>query len=148
MAKREKLYEVAGDRQFRRQLRKLDNEVEDLKDFHTDLAELVMKQALIRVPVKSGTLRDTIRASGTKSKAVVRAGFAKVPYAGPVHFGWATRPAPFMGWRGGPIRPNPFLYDALDERRDEVIKAYEEKIEHLTKFGRVPSTMWEGGRRR
>tara|TARA_Y100001970_G_C13816930_1_gene642862 strand:+ start:252 stop:698 length:447 start_codon:yes stop_codon:yes gene_type:complete len=148
MAKKEKLYEVVGDRQFQRQLKRLDTLVDDLKEFHTDLGELVMREALTRVPVRSGDLRDTVRSSGTKTRATVRAGYKAVPYAGPVHWGWPTRPAPFMGWRGGPIRPNPFLYDALDDRRDEVIRAYEDKIEDLTKFGMVPSTMWEGGRRR
>jgi len=66
-------------------------------------------------------LAGSIRTTGTKTGGYVRAGSRKaVPYAGPVHFGWPTRPNPAKGWRGGPIRPNPFLYDALDARREQV----------------------------
>ena len=46
-----------------------------------------------------------------------------MPYAGPMHFGWRARA----------IDPNPFLYDALDERRDEVVAAYEKQTADLLK---------------
>ena len=145
MAKKEKIYEIVGDRQFQRQLKRLDTLVDDLKEFHTDLGELVMREALTRVPVRSGDLRDTVRSSGTKTRATVRAGYKAVPYAGPLHFGWPTRPAPALGWRGGPIRPNPFLYDALDDRRDEVIKAYDDKIEELAKMTTTERRLYNEG---
>ena len=44
-----------------------------------------------------------------------------VPYAGVIHFGWPRHN----------IEPQPFLYDALDRRSDEVIKLYEDRITDL-----------------
>lgn len=137
MAKPPKMYTLQGDRELKRQLSVLDAKFDDLKIFHQDLAELVMARALTRVPVRSGRLRETIRASGTKTAGRVRAGFKRVPYAGPVHFGWATRPNASRGIRGGPITPNPFLYEALDERRAQVLAAYRKKVnEYANDVGR------------
>ena len=137
MAKPPKMYTLQGDREFKRQLSILDAKFDDLKEFHQDLAELVMARALTRVPVRSGRLRETIRAAGTKTAGRVRAGFKRVPYAGPVHFGWATRPNPSRGIRGGPITPNPFLYEALDDRRAQILAAYRKKVdEYANDVGR------------
>jgi hypothetical protein len=51
----------------------------------------------------------------------VRAGRTSVPYAGPIHFGWPAHN----------IEPTPFLYDALDQRRSEVIDLYEQRVGDL-----------------
>ena len=43
------------------------------------------------VPVKTGRLKDTLRAGKGRTKAVVRMGGARVPYAGVIEYGWAAR---------------------------------------------------------
>jgi hypothetical protein len=123
--------EAQGMRQLRRRLSMLDKEFDDLKGLHQDLAEIVMNRALALAPVRTGRLKQSIRAAGTQTAGRVRAGFKRVPYAGPVHFGWATRPDAAKGWRGGPIHPNPFLYDALDERHNQVFETYFEGIKKI-----------------
>ncbi len=123
--------EVQGMRQLRKKLSMLDDDFEDLKNIHADVAQIVADRASQLAPVRSGLLKETIRASGTKTAGRVRAGFARVPYAGPIHFGWSTRPNEALGWRGGPIEPNPFLYDALDERHDDVFEEYFRQIKEL-----------------
>ena len=85
-----------------------------VKATNFDAAMLVAKAANAHVPVVSGKLARSIRASATTHTAVVRAGGAKVPYAAPIHWGWPKHN----------IHPNPFLYDALDERAVEVIALY------------------------
>lgn len=106
-------------RETRRALRRTGNDVRgDLKAVHAVGARLVEDQSRHEVPVQSGTLRDTLRSSGTQTKGIVRAGYASVPYAGPIHFGWAARG----------IAPQPFIYEAMDERRQEVIDAYENAV--------------------
>ena len=120
-----------GMRELRKNLSMLDDDFEDLKELHLDLAEMVADRAASLAPVRTGRLRQTIRASGTKTGGRVRAGFKRVPYAGPVHFGWATRPDAAKGWRGGPIHPNPFLYDALDQRRNQVFNAYFQGVKKI-----------------
>tara|TARA_R100001594_G_scaffold150381_1_gene211330 strand:+ start:2697 stop:3047 length:351 start_codon:yes stop_codon:yes gene_type:complete len=109
----------------------LDKEFDDLKGLHQDLAEIVMDRALALAPYRTGRLKQTIRASGTQTAGRVRAGFKRRPYIPAVHFGWATRPDAAKGWRGGPIHPNPFLYDALDERHNQVFETYFEGIKKI-----------------
>jgi hypothetical protein len=109
----------------------LDKEFDDLKWLHQDLAEIVANRAEALAPVRTGRLKQSIRAAGTKTAGRVRAGFKRVPWTGPVHFGWATRPDAAKGWRGGPIHPNPFLYDALDERHNQVFETYFEGIKKI-----------------
>jgi len=99
-----------------------------IRDAHKNAAEPVLEEALRLVPRRSGKLAGSLRAAGTLSGGRVSAGLARVPYAGPIHFGWPTRPNRSKGWRGGPIRPNPFLYDALDARRQQVLDVYETRV--------------------
>lgn len=118
---------ITGADEVRRQIRKMQDAVSktaaksELKTIHGDAASIVKQDALGRVPVKSGRLRESIRSSGTQKAGVVRAGFARVPYAGPIHFGWRKRN----------ISPQPFLYDAKDARRDEVVRSVEQGIDAL-----------------
>lgn len=106
--------EVEGGPEFRRAMRRLGADVGELKAVHRELAEDVASSAESLVPVLSGRLRDRIRPRATSRAATVTAGGRGVPYAGPIHFGWRERN----------IEPQPFLYDALDDRRDEVRAAY------------------------
>ena len=39
--------------------------------------------------------------------------------------------------QGGPIRPNPFLYDALDKRREEVANAFARYIDDIRRQNRL-----------
>jgi hypothetical protein len=106
---------VEGIDKLRRALVKLDDAAkEDFKAAGKTAAEIVERQARTEVPVRSGNLKNTIRSSGQQRGGVVSAGRAKVPYAGPIHFGWGRRR----------IHPNPFLYRAADKRVDEVTEAY------------------------
>jgi hypothetical protein len=114
---------VEGARELRKALRSVDGGTADLKAVHAEAAQIVERRAAQIVPKRSGDLGGTVRSSGTTTAGVVRAGFARVPYAGPIHFGWARRN----------ISPQPFLYDALDKRRAEVIEAYETQVAGLIK---------------
>jgi hypothetical protein len=113
--------EVEGGPQLRRAFKKLGDRASDLTQLHGDIGEIVEETAAELVPVASGTLRDSIRHTKRKTGATVLAGRRSVPYAGPIHFGWRARN----------IEPQPFLYDALDSRRDEIAKRYADGIGDL-----------------
>lgn len=72
-------------------------------------------------PVLSGRLSGTIRAGRGKTKAVVRAGGARAPYAGVIHYGWPERD----------IAPQPFLSAALQSERSDVFRALEEGLAEI-----------------
>lgn len=119
--------EVQGVTVIVRQLRKLDDGTkQEIKKAYIVSADIVYRNALPRVPVRSGRLKQTMRVTATTRSGAVRAGGKRAaPYAGPVHFGWPTRPNRAKSWYGGPITPNPFLYSALDARRSQVQEAFE-----------------------
>lgn len=118
--------EVQGVKVIQKRLRQMDDgTVAELKRVYFYSADLVAKNALPRIPRRTGRLASTLRVTATKRGGYVRMGGKRTaPYAGPIHFGWPNRPNLAKDWYGGPIRPNPFLYAALDARRDEVEDAF------------------------
>jgi HK97 gp10 family phage protein len=93
-----------------------------MKETHRKAGEIVAAAAKPLAPVRTGALATTITSSPTKYQGRVRIGRgASIPYAGPIHFGWPARR----------IKPQPFVYDALDERREEVLQAYETRMNDL-----------------
>lgn len=123
--------ELEGAAKLRRALKKAGHDLTELKAEHAKIAKLVAGRAAMRAPVKTGRLRESIRSSGTNAAAVVRAGRASVPYAGPIHWGWPSRPKPAKGWRGGPIKATPFIYDAADDTRQQWEHVYLAYLEHV-----------------
>ncbi len=118
---------VEGGRELRRAFREAGDDMSDLRELHKRLADDVADTAKTKTPIRSGRLQRSIRGSGTKTAARVRAGNNRksgptsVPYAGPIHFGW--------GARG--IRPQPFMYEALDDRRQQVIETYNRQVREI-----------------
>lgn len=116
--------EIEGLRDAQRTLRKASKASRDeMKETHRKAGELVIGAAIRYVPVITGRLLGSLKSVPTLRQGRVRVGSAAVPYAGPVHFGW-----PRMN-----IRPNPFIYDALDERTNAVRALYETRIDAINR---------------
>jgi hypothetical protein len=93
-----------------------------IRQANLDAAKKVAEGAKLEVPVRSGKLQRSIAARATQRAGSVKAGSpVRVPYAGPIHFGWLRHH----------IRPNPFLYRAVDKRIGEVFEAYQRQIEKV-----------------
>lgn len=74
-------------------------EVDDLKDAFAKISQEAASKAAEAAPRRTGRLAGDVRGNRAKSKAVVTAGRASVPYAGPINYGWPARgiePARFM----------------------------------------------------
>ena len=111
--------QIEGLKETQRALRDLGDDLKDgLKSTHKEAAEVIVEGSKRYVPVRSGKLATSIRAVATRTSGRVRAGSAAVPYAGPIHFGWPARR----------IKPQPFIYDAMDSRRGEVYDLYAQRI--------------------
>jgi hypothetical protein len=117
--------QVKGAKELRRAIKQAQSSdlKQALKQANRDAADMVAYEAQTIVPVLSGTLLESIRASGTQTAGIVRAGRASVVYAGVIHFGWPRHN----------IEPNPFLYEAADARLDEVIARYEEAVDAIAR---------------
>jgi len=92
---------------------------EDMKDLMFSLGLIVVQAA--NPPRLSGTLGQTLRAGRGKTKAVVRAGGARAPYAGVIHYGWPDRNIP----------ANEFLSEALNTTRARILSELDKGIGEL-----------------
>ena len=118
---------IEGLASVQRQLRKLSDDVDyqaaEFLAVNKAIASAVAGDSKAFVPVLSGALAASVREGATKKSARVKAGGRGVDYAGPIHFGWPDRR----------IKPQPFFYDAIDRRRDEIKERYEKLVDALIK---------------
>jgi len=116
--------EIVGLRETQKALKALgDATKKELKPTHLRAAQIVVNAATPNVPFRTGALGASMRAAATMTSGKVRLGNTKVPYAGAIHFGWPARH----------IAPQPFIYDTLDGRRDEIAALYRERIFQLVR---------------
>lgn len=71
-----------------RDMQALGVEVDDLKAAFGTIADRGAQLAASFAPRRTGKLAASIKPSKAKNKAIVRAGGARVPYAGAVNYGW------------------------------------------------------------
>jgi len=116
---------VTGLRETVRALERYGASTQDLKGAFGKIADLVARRGLGRVQRgETGRLAASIRPAKTKNKAVVRAGGARVPYAGVRHWGGQIPKGPLVvGSR--------FLADPADESTDESVRLLHEELKHL-----------------
>ena len=123
MAARQTGVKVTGAAELRRALRRMGDDLADLKAVHREASEMVAGEARSGAPVLTGRLRKTIRSGATKTRAYVSAGRKAVPYAAPIHFGWPARN----------IEAQPFLYDASDAKAEDVAALYIKRVDELVR---------------
>lgn len=114
---------VRGLRETARALQRAGAAGTDMRDAMRRLGGMVARAAAPRAPRVSGRLAGSVRGGGGKTKAVVRAGGARVPYAGVRHYGWPARniePAPFL--LDALQRERPRLYVELDRELDGILR--------------------------
>lgn len=111
--------EIEGLNKLLRAMEKLDDAAkDDLANAALKAGQPVLEEARATAPYLTGALSRSIRLVKTARGVKVRAGNKRVPYAMPIHFGWARHN----------IQPNKFLFRAVDRRADEVLAAYQEYI--------------------
>ncbi|MFJ2370879.1 hypothetical protein [Microbacterium sp. NPDC087665] len=110
---------VEGARRLRSTLRKAGDDLADMKKAHADAAGIAARASEALAPKRSNKLADTIRAAGTKTAGIIRAGFARVPYAGPIHWGWFARG----------IKPQPFLSKGAQDSEGRWVRVYQDYLE-------------------
>ncbi len=106
---------VEGLKLLTRNLRKVSTDyVKELKEIHKKVAEPVAVVAARNVRSRSGRLAASIKAGATQKGGHIQAGKMSVPYAAVNH--WGGYPGDYQG--------NPFLYDALKESEDSIMKQW------------------------
>lgn len=111
--------EVRGARELRASLRRAGRDTTELKAVHAQVGRIVVAAAT--APRRTGRLQASVRAGTAASSATVRAGGARVPYAGPIHWGWPARG----------IAARPFLTDAAQRTEPTWTEVYEREIDRI-----------------
>lgn len=116
---------IEGLREVNKALRDLgDDTKNEMKATHLEAARIVLPEAIRLAPMRTGQMAHSLVATATRTGGRITS--KGVPYVGPIHFGWPSRR----------IKPQPFVYEALDPRRDEVVDIYVKRMNHLIeKYG-------------
>jgi hypothetical protein len=113
---------VTGVRELVAKARKAGMDLSELNSLMHTLGQIVVQTA--HPPVgPTGRLARSVRAGAARTKAVVRAGGAAVPYAGPIHYGWPARN----------IQPQQFLLKALAQARPAVLAELDHEVGRIIK---------------
>lgn len=82
---------ITGLRETTRALESAGVDVEDLKNVMGQVAAEAATTMQAHTPTRSGALRASVRGNRAKAAAIVTIGRARVPYAGPIAYGWKRR---------------------------------------------------------
>lgn len=89
--------------------------LDDLSDAGRNTAGIVGSVASSRAPKRTGRLAGSRREVTDALTTAVTFGSEAVPYAPPIHWGWAARG----------IRPQPFAWDAVNQTEARWVREYE-----------------------
>lgn len=112
---------VEGGRQLRAALREAAGDLGDLRHANTQAAALVARAGAADAPRRSGLLAASVRPGASQSAAIVRAGSARVPYAGVIHYGWPARH----------IRAQPWLREDAERTQPTWLALYHRAIQAI-----------------
>ena len=112
---------VEGLSELVRALRAAENSLDDLKTANQTASRIVLDAARVAAPRRTGRLAASGRVNRAAKKANVMFGNARVPYAQPIHWGWAARD----------IEAQPFVTTAAERTRPAWVAAYEHELQQI-----------------
>jgi HK97 gp10 family phage protein len=119
---------VSGLRDLVRNMERAGVDAQDIKDVMEDAGTIVARRASWLAPRRTGAMANNVRVGKAKTKASIKVGSARVPYARYVYFG------KFNAAKGGLYqKKNPFLYEALKATRKEVFNKIEVGMQDILK---------------
>ncbi|GAA4155920.1 hypothetical protein GCM10022286_05560 [Gryllotalpicola daejeonensis] len=110
---------IEGLRDVQKALRNAGADLADMSDLMHSIGQIIVQDA--HVPVRSGRLARTLRAGKGKTKAVVKLGSARVPYAGIIEYGWPQRH----------IRTGDHLNGARERDRGRIFETFETGLQKI-----------------
>lgn len=113
--------QVEGAKTLRRTLKAAGTGLGDLKAAHAQAGAVVLPRARGSAPRRSGLLAGNVRASAGATALTLRAGGVRVPYAGPIHWGWKKRN----------IAAQPFIAEAVEQTQPAIVRVYEAAVNRI-----------------
>lgn len=122
--------QVIGAKQLRKSLKAAGEDLTDLKAAHRQAAEIAAKASAALTPVgRTGQLRRSVRASGTTTAGIIRAGKKSVPYANAIHWGRKWWPNKQTSQHLAPFWGRPFLSNGAQNSEGQWLPIYERTVE-------------------
>lgn len=112
---------IRGLREVTRSLNQYAGAVDDMKEANSKISAKVAQDAVSLSPKKSGNLARSIKGNRAKEKVQIKAGGARVPYAGVIEYGWPARN----------IEAQPYLRKAAYTNIRYVIEQFDSNLESL-----------------
>lgn len=112
---------VKGLREVTRSLQQYAGAVDDLKDANAKIGSKVAQTAIATTPKLTGRLASTVKSNRAQRRVQLKAGGARVPYAGVIEYGYPARG----------IEAQPFLRRAIWTDRQYVVQQYAANLEAL-----------------
>lgn len=112
---------VKGAKQLRKSMKTAGIDMQELKDAHRLVATTVATRGRTQAPVKTGALARSVRPGATVRAAIIRAGYKRIPYAGPIHWGWPKRNIPAQPW----------LYAAAVDSEPAWVQVYTDAVDEI-----------------
>ncbi len=116
--------EVRGAKQLRREFKKVGGDMSEFTLMHREIAAKVVAKAKPRIPEKTGALRKTMKGKGTQSRASIKWGKDKLPYAAIVEFGGYPKGRPF-------IKAGRHVFPAIRRMHPQIINDYREHTDRI-----------------
>lgn len=122
--------QVIGARQLRQSMKKAGEDLTDLKAAHREAAEIAARASAALTPVgKTGQLRKSVRASGTTTAGIIRAGKKSVPYANAIHWGRKYWPNKEKAKHLASFWGRPFLSNGAQNSEGQWLPIYMRTVE-------------------
>lgn len=112
---------IHGSRKLRASLKRAGADLDDMKAVNAAIAAMVAAKAAARAPKRSGDLAASVRGNRAVSKATISAGRARVPYAGPIHWGHPARG----------IQAQPFVADTAADTEPQWTQLYYQGVQQI-----------------
>jgi hypothetical protein len=114
---------IKGVNEVIRSLKQYEGAVDDLKDANAAIGNKVAVTAKATAPFKTGSLSGTVRANRAMKKVQIKAGGARVPYAGVIEYGWPARN----------IEAQPYLRRAAWDNREYAKEQYSINLQAIAR---------------
>ena len=129
--------QVKGAARLRRTLKAAGVDMKQLRDANRAAAASILPIAIGSAPVGQpqplhwarphtpGTLKSSLRVGATNRAGMIRAGRKSIPYAGPIHYGWAARGNKTNNWINEAVTRNENVWirvymDHIDDVLDQI----------------------------
>jgi hypothetical protein len=139
---RRAVVEVQGARELRRQLKKAEGDLNEMKDIHREIGHIIFHAARPKTPRgtrkappgRTRRLYETLRYFPTRTSVRVMAGSKVVPYANAIHWGrkiFPSKRSDYAHKHSAPFAARPWISEAAQASEPEWTAYYRSEVQKI-----------------